>query len=69
MGFDPVQTSGWRGSGTKHIVFFGAFFVLALIAEVLLVFALPFPKVHQHSLQLGIIVEIHLCLEKNGNQV
>lgn len=32
MGFDPVWTSGWRGPGIKHIMFFDGVFVLALIA-------------------------------------
>ena len=51
MGFDPVWTSGWCGPGTKHIVLFDSVFVLALIAgEFYLVFALPFPEIHHHSL-------------------
>lgn len=70
MGFDPVWTSSWHGPGPKHIMIFDSVFVLALIAgEVSLVFALPFQKTHQHPLRLGIVVEIHLCLEKNSNQV
>lgn len=43
--------------------------VFALVLrEVSLVFALPFQKIHQHSPQLGILVEIDHCLEKKGNR-
>lgn len=47
---------------------FDSVFVLVL-REVSFIFALPFQKIHQHSLQQGIFVEINHCLEKQGNQV
>lgn len=67
--FEPVCTSSWHGPGTRHIVFDSVFVLGLIAAETSLVSASPFPKIHQHSSQLGIVVDIHLCLEKNSNQV
>lgn len=67
--FDPVWTSGWHSRGTRHIMFDNIFVLALIAAEMSLVFASPFLKIHQHSSQSGIVVNIHLCLEKNSNQV
>lgn len=56
------------GPGNKHIMGFDSVFVLVL-REVSFVFALPFQKIYQHSLQLGFLVETDHCLEKKGNQI